>query len=210
MPWTGGGPLARRRRAGVLVRGCRWEPVVASPLYKQRYALMDGRCLDDPALSVACWRGAAGERGLGTAGVSGPSENHVVIVNCPVIFVRDSTFLVREDGGKTFFGNNGQTFCNWMFVYDGNVSKRSSPCAQDPMIASLSWRTGSASAAPRWRATSPAWMRQGACAGRGYVLREGPYAVVIGGANMDICGCSYDSLRIGGSNPGGYAPPPAG
>ncbi|MNG09905.1 Nitrite reductase (NADH) small subunit [compost metagenome] len=31
------------------------EPVVASPLYKQRYALMDGRCLDDPALSVSCW-----------------------------------------------------------------------------------------------------------------------------------------------------------
>ena len=31
------------------------EPVVASALYKQRYALMDGRCLDDPALSVACW-----------------------------------------------------------------------------------------------------------------------------------------------------------
>ena len=30
-------------------------PCVASPLYKQRYALMDGRCLDDPALSVACW-----------------------------------------------------------------------------------------------------------------------------------------------------------
>ncbi|WP_425934487.1 nitrite reductase (NAD(P)H) small subunit [Aeromonas rivipollensis] len=23
--------------------------------YKQRYALMDGRCLDYPALSVACW-----------------------------------------------------------------------------------------------------------------------------------------------------------
>ncbi|WP_429130007.1 nitrite reductase small subunit NirD [Aeromonas media] len=31
------------------------EPVVASPLYKQRYALADGRCLDDPALHVACW-----------------------------------------------------------------------------------------------------------------------------------------------------------
>lgn len=31
------------------------EPVVASPLYKQRYALMDGRCLDDPALRVPCW-----------------------------------------------------------------------------------------------------------------------------------------------------------
>ena len=45
-------------------------------------------------------------------------------------------------------------------------------------------------------------MRQGLCAGRGYVLREGPYAVVIGGANMDICGCSYDNLRIGDSSPG--------
>ncbi|UBO74897.1 nitrite reductase small subunit NirD [Aeromonas rivuli] len=31
------------------------EPVVASPLYKQRYALMDGRCLDDPALGVRAW-----------------------------------------------------------------------------------------------------------------------------------------------------------
>ena len=38
-----------------LVGDCGGEPVVASPLYKQRYALMDGRCLDDPALSVACW-----------------------------------------------------------------------------------------------------------------------------------------------------------
>lgn len=38
-----------------LVGDCGGEPVVASPLYKQRYALMDGRCLDDPTLSVACW-----------------------------------------------------------------------------------------------------------------------------------------------------------
>lgn len=38
-----------------LVGDCGGEPVVASPLYKQRYALMDGRCLDDPSLSVACW-----------------------------------------------------------------------------------------------------------------------------------------------------------
>lgn len=47
--------------AGVAVLGCGLvgdaggEPVVASPLYKQRYALMNGRCLDDPSLSVACW-----------------------------------------------------------------------------------------------------------------------------------------------------------
>ena len=33
-----------------LVGDCGGEPVVASPLYKQRYALADGRCLDDPAL----------------------------------------------------------------------------------------------------------------------------------------------------------------
>lgn len=38
-----------------LVGDCDGEPVVASPLYKQRYALADGRCLDDPSLSVACW-----------------------------------------------------------------------------------------------------------------------------------------------------------
>lgn len=38
-----------------LVGDCDGEPVVASPLYKQRYALADGRCLDDPALRVACW-----------------------------------------------------------------------------------------------------------------------------------------------------------
>jgi len=38
-----------------LVGDCGGEPVVASPLYKQRYALMNGRCLDDPSLSVACW-----------------------------------------------------------------------------------------------------------------------------------------------------------
>ncbi|MGB6188872.1 MAG: nitrite reductase small subunit NirD [Aeromonas molluscorum] len=31
------------------------EPVVASPLYKQRYALDDGRCLDDAGLAVRSW-----------------------------------------------------------------------------------------------------------------------------------------------------------
>lgn len=52
-------PLAGVAGVAVLSRGlvgdCGGEPVVASPLYKQRYALADGRCLDDPALSVACW-----------------------------------------------------------------------------------------------------------------------------------------------------------
>ena len=49
-PLAGGAVLGRG-----LVGDAGGEPVVASPLYKQRYALMDDRCLDDPALSVACW-----------------------------------------------------------------------------------------------------------------------------------------------------------
>ncbi len=55
MPWTGwipGRGGGARAWPGGDAGG---EPVVASPLYEQRYALMDGRCLDDPALSVACW-----------------------------------------------------------------------------------------------------------------------------------------------------------
>jgi len=31
------------------------EPVVASPLYKQRFALADGRCLDDAARALRSW-----------------------------------------------------------------------------------------------------------------------------------------------------------
>ncbi|MBW3808426.1 nitrite reductase small subunit NirD [Aeromonas hydrophila] len=49
-PLTGVAVLGRG-----LVGDCNGEPVVASPIYKQRYALADGRCLDDPALRVACW-----------------------------------------------------------------------------------------------------------------------------------------------------------
>ena len=100
--WTSG----RRGRAG---GGAWWgdaggEPVVASPLYKQRYALMDGRCLDDPprvspagrcdrdgALSGYNWSGRAA---------------HIVDIKdhraCPVIFVRKSTILHEAMAGKRF------------------------------------------------------------------------------------------------------------
>ena len=73
---------------------------------------------------------------------------------------------------------------------------------QDPMIAQqeLADRLGISRSALASHISS--LMRQGYVQGRGYVLREGPYAVVIGGANMDICGCSHDNLRIGDSNPG--------
>ena len=43
-------------RAAVLSRGIVGDragvPMVASPVYKQAFSLLDGRCLDDPAVSV--------------------------------------------------------------------------------------------------------------------------------------------------------------
>ncbi|MGL6361875.1 nitrite reductase small subunit NirD [Aeromonas veronii] len=39
-----------------LVGDCQGEPMVASPIYKQRYSLRDGRCLDNSALRLRSWR----------------------------------------------------------------------------------------------------------------------------------------------------------
>ena len=44
--------------------------------------------------------------------------------------------------------------------------------------------------------------RKGCIAGKGYVLRTGSYAVVVGGVNVDICGCSFAPLVNEDSNPG--------
>lgn len=44
--------------------------------------------------------------------------------------------------------------------------------------------------------------RKGCIAGRGYVLRSGSYAVVIGGVNVDIGGRSFAPLVASDSNPG--------
>ena len=44
--------------------------------------------------------------------------------------------------------------------------------------------------------------KKGRIAGRGYVLRGGAYAVVVGGANVDICGRSWEGLVPEDSNPG--------
>ena len=44
--------------------------------------------------------------------------------------------------------------------------------------------------------------KKGLIAGKGYVLRSGTYAVVVGGVNMDIGGSSYRPLVAGDSNPG--------
>ncbi|QDP00142.1 nitrite reductase small subunit NirD [Thalassotalea sp. PS06] len=45
--------------ANVLYRGIvgsvDGEPVVASPLYKQHFSLVDGRCLDDESVSIAVY-----------------------------------------------------------------------------------------------------------------------------------------------------------
>ena len=45
-------------------------------------------------------------------------------------------------------------------------------------------------------------MKKGHIAGKGYIVSTAPYAVVIGGVNMDIGGTSGQSLRNADSNPG--------
>lgn len=45
-------------------------------------------------------------------------------------------------------------------------------------------------------------IKKGCIAGKGYVLRTGTYAVVIGGVNIDICGKSFAPLVAQDSNPG--------
>lgn len=38
-----------------LVGDCQGEPMVASPIYKQRYSLRDGHCFDNPSLHLKSW-----------------------------------------------------------------------------------------------------------------------------------------------------------
>lgn len=45
-------------------------------------------------------------------------------------------------------------------------------------------------------------IKKGCIAGKGYVLRTGTYAVVVGGVNIDICGKSFAPLVAEDSNPG--------
>ena len=45
-------------------------------------------------------------------------------------------------------------------------------------------------------------MKQGHIAGKGYIVRTAPYAVVVGGVNMDIGGRPYGELVAADSNPG--------
>ena len=45
-------------------------------------------------------------------------------------------------------------------------------------------------------------LKKGFIAGKGYVLRTGAYAVVVGGVNVDIGGRSFANLVAADSNPG--------
>ena len=45
-------------------------------------------------------------------------------------------------------------------------------------------------------------MRQGHIAGKGYIVRTAPYAVVVGGVNLDIGGRPFAPLVAADSNPG--------
>ena len=51
---------------------------------------------------------------------------------------------------------------------------------------------------------------KGHIAGRGYVLRSGSYAVVVGGVNVDIGGRSHAPLVAADSNPGTVTVPMQG
>lgn len=53
-------------------------------------------------------------------------------------------------------------------------------------------------------------IKKGCIAGKGYVLRTGTYAVVVGGVNMDIGGKSSGPLVPGDSNPGTVRSSPGG
>ncbi len=44
--------------------------------------------------------------------------------------------------------------------------------------------------------------KKGYIAGKGYVLRSGSYAVVVGGVNVDVCGKAFGPLVAADSNPG--------
>ncbi|MDH3440822.1 MAG: PfkB family carbohydrate kinase [Gammaproteobacteria bacterium] len=51
---------------------------------------------------------------------------------------------------------------------------------------------------------------KGIIKGRGYVISEAPFAAVIGGANIDICGSPSGELRMRDSNPGRVNVSPGG
>ncbi|GGY28547.1 PfkB family carbohydrate kinase [Paludibacterium paludis] len=53
-------------------------------------------------------------------------------------------------------------------------------------------------------------VQKGFIRGKGYILAEQRYAVVAGGANMDICGNTAAALRFGDSNPGSVRCSPGG
>lgn len=88
--------------------------------------------------------------------------------------MRKSTFLAREDGGKTFFINNRQTFVTGCLSITEREQEILALLRQDPMIAQqeLADRLGISRSALASHISS--LMRQGYVQGRGYVLREGP------------------------------------
>jgi nitrite reductase (NADH) small subunit len=50
-PFSGANVLARG-----IVGDLNGEPVVASPVYKQHFSLLTGRCIEDPSVSVPVYR----------------------------------------------------------------------------------------------------------------------------------------------------------
>ena len=82
--------------------------------------------------------------------------------------------------------------------------------AEDPMISqeALAARAGIARSSVAVHISN--LMKKGYIAGKGYVLRQADYAVVIGGVNMDIGGQSFGPLVARDSNPGAVRVSPGG
>lgn len=82
--------------------------------------------------------------------------------------------------------------------------------AEDPMISQqeLAEKLGISRSAVAVHISN--LMKKGHIAGKGYVLRSGSYAVVVGGANMDIGGQSFSPLIPMDSNPGAVRMSPGG
>ncbi|RTR38399.1 winged helix-turn-helix transcriptional regulator [Shewanella canadensis] len=81
---------------------------------------------------------------------------------------------------------------------------------QDPLIAqqSLADQLGISRSAVAGHIMN--LTNKGVIRGKGYILAESRYAVVIGGANMDILGRPLNSLQVGDSNPGSVSCSPGG
>ena len=102
----------------------------------------------------------------------------------------------------------------WLSKQDDTMTERElqilALLKQDPLIAqqSLAEQLGISRSAVAGHIMN--LTNKGVIKGKGYILAESRYAMVIGGANMDILGRPFEPLQIGDSNPGTVTCSPGG